>query len=178
MNLPSVEEHTAAGYIFHTSGICVHSARIIVLRVEPNRSGLVDICSCASIDILVWATSLQFGCETNSRPTFSYSFGFCQSYNCCKSMCYTHCFLFSRPWNPVYQTQQVSKNVTISYFHHCPPFNLLCVICMATERSVLQSPLIFFPPLSRKSCWCECNFWSTLEVAGEFRPAAALLCST
>lgn len=27
-------------------------------------------------------------------------------------------------------------------------------------------------------CWCECNFWYTLEVAGEFGPAAPCLCST
>lgn len=79
----------------------------------------------------------------------SYSFGFCQSYSCCKSVCYTHCFIFSRPWNLVYQTQQVSKNVTISHFHHCPPFNLLSVICMATAHSVLLFPLIFFPHCRR-----------------------------
>lgn len=60
-------------------------------------------------------------------------------------MCYTHCFIFSRPWNLVYQTQQVSKNVTISHFHHCPPFNLVPTICMATAHSVLLFPLIFFP---------------------------------
>lgn len=36
----------------------------------------------------------------------------------------------------------------------------------------------FFPPLSEEDCWCACNFRCTLEVAGEFRPAAPLLCST
>lgn len=75
----------------------------------------------------------------------SYTRGCCQSSGCCKSVCYSHCFIFSRAWNPVYQTQQVSKNVTISYFHHCPPFNLRSVICMATARSVLLFPLILSP---------------------------------
>ena len=70
---------------------------------------------------------------------------FCPSYSCCKSVCYTHCFVFRGPWNLVYQTQQVSNNVTISHFHHCPLFNLLSVICMATAHSVLLFPLIFFP---------------------------------
>lgn len=75
----------------------------------------------------------------------SSAFSFCQSHCCCKSVRYTHCFIFSRPWNLVYQTQRVSKNVTISHFHHFPPFNLLSVICMATARSVLLFPLIFSP---------------------------------
>lgn len=96
---------------------------------------------------------------------------------CCRLACYIHSHIFSRPSNSVYQTQQVPKNVTISSFHHCPPLNLLSVICMATARSVLLFPQ-FFHPLFERGCWCESNFWSTLEVAGEFRPAAPLLCST
>lgn len=110
--------------------------------------------------------------------TCSASFVVCQSNSCCKSVCYTYCFLFSRPWSLVYQTQQVSKNVTISYFHHWPPLHLLSVICMAAAHSVLLFPLIFSPHCQRDAHRCECNFWYTLEVAGEFCPAAPVLCST
>lgn len=75
----------------------------------------------------------------------------CRSSSCCKSVCYTHCFIFSRPWNVVYQTQQVSRNATISHFHHRPPFNLASMICPATAHSVLLFPLIFFWPPPRTS---------------------------
>lgn len=90
-------------------------------------------------------------------------------------------FHLHEPWNLVYQTQQVSKNAAISHFHRCPPFNLLSVICMAKADTVLLFPLFFFfvlPLLLEWGCWCECNFWYTLEVAGEFGPAALCLCST
>lgn len=54
------------------------------------------------------------------------------------------------------------------------------VIWMAKADTVLRFPLFFFllPLLLEWGCWCECNFWYTLEVAGEFGPAAPRLCST
>lgn len=54
-------------------------------------------------------------------------------------------FYLHEPWNPVYQTEQVSKNAAISHFHRCPPFNLLRVICMAKADTVLLFPLFFCP---------------------------------
>lgn len=45
-----------------------------------------------------------------------------------------------------------------------------------------HAPSCWFPYFSllllERGCWCERNFWSTLKVAGEFRPAAPRLCST
>lgn len=58
--------------------------------------------------------------------------------------------------------------------------SIYSVVCMAKADTVLLFPLFFFllPLLLEWGCWCECNFWYTLEVAGEFGPAAPRLCST
>lgn len=87
-------------------------------------------------------------------------------------------------WNLVYQTQQVSKNAAISHFRRCPRFDLVSMICVVEAHSGLQYSLFFFTFFwSLPYCWSgvaggECNFWYTLEVAGEFGPAAPPLSST
>lgn len=68
-----------------------------------------------------------------------------------------------------------NASVTASCFHRWPPLSRLWLICMVAARSVLR-----FPPNSSLPAVCEAapararNFWYTLEVAGEFRPAAPL----